>query len=64
MGGSPTTHPVCAWLAEHAAEVMTKCAVGKVGAYAYERLFGKAVRDGGSGHWQRPLVVVAADREP
>ena len=46
------------WLIEHATDVMTKYLVGKDGKSAYERLFGKAVREEalefGEGLWWRP----------
>ena len=57
-GRIPCTHPVFAWLAEHAADVMTKYLAGKDGKSAYERLFGKTVREEalefGEGLWRRP----------
>ena len=43
----PSQHPVFSWLVEHVADVMTKYLVGVDGHTAYERLYGKAVREEG-----------------
>ena len=34
-------HPVFAWLVEHAADIITKCAVGQDGRTLYEQIKGK-----------------------
>ena len=53
----PSNHPALTWLVEHVADVISKYMVGVDGKTAYERLFGRAVREEGlefgeSLHWR------------
>eukprot|EP00974_Lingulodinium_polyedra_P037479 3594214-Lingulodinium_polyedra.AAC.1 len=41
----PNTHAAMAWLADHAAEVISKHLVGKDGRTPYERLLGRKLRE-------------------
>jgi hypothetical protein len=43
----PSNHPVLTWLVEHVADVVSKYMVGVDGKTAYERLFGRPVREEG-----------------
>jgi hypothetical protein len=51
----PTDHPVIAWLVEHVADIMSKYLLGADGHSAYERLFGKPVREEGLEFGERVL---------
>ena len=53
----PSDHPVLTWLVEHVGDVVSKYMVGVDGKTAYERLFGRPVREEGlefgeSLHWR------------
>jgi hypothetical protein len=53
----PANHPVLAWLVEHVADIVSKYMVGVDGKTAYERLFGRPVREealefGEAIHWR------------
>ncbi len=53
----PSNHPALTWLVEHVADVISKYMVGVDGKTAYERLFGRPVREEGlefgeSLHWR------------
>jgi hypothetical protein len=43
----PSGHPVLTWLVEHVSDIISKYMVGLDGKTAYERLFGRAVREEG-----------------
>jgi hypothetical protein len=43
----PSNHPVLTWLVEHVGDVVSKYMVGVDGRTAYERLFGRPVREEG-----------------
>jgi hypothetical protein len=43
----PSTHPVLTWLVEHVADIVSKYMVGVDGKTAYERLYGRPVREEG-----------------
>ena len=40
-----TSHPIVSWLVEHVCDIITKYLQGSDGKTAYERLFGKPVRE-------------------
>jgi hypothetical protein len=53
----PSDHPVVTWLVEHVSDVISKYMVGVDGKTAYERLYGRPVREEGlefgeSLHWR------------
>jgi hypothetical protein len=53
----PSNHPVLTWLVEHVGDLITKYMVGVDGKTAYERLFGRPVREealefGETLHWR------------
>jgi hypothetical protein len=53
----PSNHPAVTWLVEHVGDVITKYMIGVDGKTAYERLFGRPVREEGlefgeSLHWR------------
>jgi hypothetical protein len=53
----PSNHPVLTWLVEHVADVISKYMVGVDGKTAYERLYGRPVREealefGETLHWR------------
>ena len=55
------THPVFAWLVEHAVDLHNKFLVGSDGKTAYERLKGKKYRVGKRFHTEEHLVARATD---
>ena len=56
----PTDHPVMTWLVEHVSDVLSKYLLGADGHSAYERLFGKPVREEGLEFGER--VTTSATR--
>ena len=51
----PSKHPLGAWLVERVADVITKYLRGSDGRTAYERLFGKQIREEGLEFGERVL---------
>ena len=41
----PTFHPIVTWIVQHAGEMITKYLVGHDGKTAYQRLWGKPIRE-------------------